>query len=51
MLKKGFFNWSMAPLVFAALLGSVLLAGIAVADINDKIAQLDIDTETTEDIE
>jgi predicted outer membrane repeat protein len=40
----------MTRLIFMALLGLVFFAGIAVADINDQVAQLDIDTATLDDI-
>ncbi|MHC4638454.1 MAG: choice-of-anchor Q domain-containing protein [Planctomycetota bacterium] len=50
MLKKSSYNWSMSELVFTALLGLILLSSIAVADINDKVAQLDFDTATLDDI-
>ncbi len=50
MLKKSSYNWSMSRLIFTALLGLVFLSSIAVADINDQVAQLDIDTATLDDI-
>ncbi len=50
MLKKSSNKWSAAGVVFMALLAVVFLSGIATADINDQVAQLDIDTATLDDV-
>jgi hypothetical protein len=50
MFNKNSYNWSMSGLIFTALLGLVFLSSIAVADINDQVAQLDFDTATLDDV-
>jgi len=50
MFRKTFCGKGMVLFVFAGLLQSVLLASIAAGDINAKIAQLDINTATRNDV-
>jgi len=50
MLQKSSYNCSLSGVIFTALLGVVFLSSIAVADINDQMAQLDFDTATLDDI-
>ncbi|MHC4737426.1 MAG: S8/S53 family peptidase [Planctomycetota bacterium] len=45
MFKKSSYNWSIQSFVFL-----MLLASIVAADINDKIAKLDIDTASLDDV-
>ena len=50
MLKKSSYNWSMSGLIFTALTVLVFLSSAAIADINDQVALLDIDTATLDDV-
>ena len=48
--KQDFYKWPMRIFVLLVLQSSVLMIGVAAANINDQIAQLDIDTATLDDV-
>ena len=50
MSRQNSWKWPATGPVFTTLLAVVLLFSIAVADINEQVAQLDFDTETLDDI-
>jgi serine protease AprX len=50
MFKNSFYNCLATGFAFTAVLSVVFLSSMAVADINDQVAQLDIDTANLDDI-